>query len=198
MLKLSRIAQSMVKYAMAYILTGSQIAMAEIDPALAQAERFVDAFYSFQPSPLNEMLGQAESSKPEILFYQGWAEGAEYKIVKRNPCTWEREYENPDDENQMRVVCRIKVADNLIKALELDIHVTDVFTLILDGNFITKVSTSSDDPEEFWAARDWVVENRPDLFTSVCKGLFNGGPTPGLCAQAFIEGFAAYRQQKDQ
>lgn len=45
---------------------------------LEASDRFIDAFYSFSPEHLAEMLEFAESSKPLILYYQGWAEGGNY------------------------------------------------------------------------------------------------------------------------
>ena len=42
---------------------------------VAKAETFIDAFYSFDASVLAALLNHAESSKPDILYYQGWAQG---------------------------------------------------------------------------------------------------------------------------
>lgn len=53
---------------------------------LELAENFVDAFYSFNAADLDTALTFAQDSKPTILFYQGWAEGGNYKIVNRTPC----------------------------------------------------------------------------------------------------------------
>jgi hypothetical protein len=53
---------------------------------LRAAEAFVDAFYSFDGDRLRAVLSAAEGSKPHILFYQGWAEGGNYKVLNRMPC----------------------------------------------------------------------------------------------------------------
>src|SRR5688572_3624967 len=59
----------------------------EINEQLATADAFIDAFYSFDPRRLDALLGHAAKSKPAILYYQGWAEGGNYKIKDRKPCT---------------------------------------------------------------------------------------------------------------
>ena len=65
-----------------------------IDPAeqnIATAESFVDAFYSFEQSALRGALKSAEDSFPSILYYQGWAEGGNYTVFNRMPCSNEDE-----------------------------------------------------------------------------------------------------------
>ena len=53
---------------------------------VATAESFIDAFYSYDPDLLRAALSSAEGSAASILFYQGWAEGGNYEVVKRMPC----------------------------------------------------------------------------------------------------------------
>jgi hypothetical protein len=53
------------------------------DRSIAAAEAYVDAFFSFDPDELNAVLASAEESAPKMLFYQGWAKGGNYEVVKR-------------------------------------------------------------------------------------------------------------------
>lgn len=87
---------------------------------LSVAEVFVDAFYSFEPTRLEAALSHASESVPSIIFYQGWAEGGNYEVVNRMPCT---------SANPGRVTCSITVKDDLIGALGIDFNVTDTFDL---------------------------------------------------------------------
>ena len=154
------------------------------DP-LETAEEFVDAFYSYDPAALEDALESAESSQPSILFYQGWAEGANYRVVDRMACT-------PNLED--RVECAITVEDDLIKALNIDFNVTDKFFLSFTDGEIVSVRTSSNDPEAIGQAFEWVFENEPALFEpgGSCDGFFDGGPTPGECAVAVVAGFQQF------
>jgi hypothetical protein len=88
---------------------------------VAVAEAFIDAFYSFDPDPLMVAMTSAEESIPSILFYQGWAEGGNYQIVKRKPC-------RPDQDRT--ISCSITVKDDLIGALGIGFDVTDTFQRI--------------------------------------------------------------------
>lgn len=155
----------------------------DINPNIARAEEFIDVFYSFDRSRLDAVLDHAESSKPDILYYQGWAEGGNYKIVNRGPCA-------PVSENV--VACPITVDDDLINALGLAFDVTDTFELTFSDGEIVSVETSSDDPPEFHAAKDWVMSNRSGLIEIPCKGYFAGGPTPGECCKAVVKGYREF------
>jgi hypothetical protein len=154
-----------------------------VDPKLSKAEEFIDAFYSFDRSRLNALLDQAESSKPDILYYQGWAEGGKYKIVDRKPCT---------SVGENAVACPITVDDDLGNALRFAYEVTDTFKLTFSGGEIIAVETSSDDPPEFYTAQQWIKANRPELIEVPCKGFFAGGPTPGECVKAMVQGFKEF------
>lgn len=50
------------------------------------------------------------------------------------------------------------------------------------------------DPPISQEATLWVVENKPELGEAggPCEGLFDGGPTPGECAEAVIAGFEEF------
>jgi hypothetical protein len=162
---------------------GDRTSTQPADRAIDAAEAFIDAFYSFERGRLEPILAAARESAPEILYYQGWAEGGNYEIVSRAPCKRIR----PET-----VSCSITVKDDLIGALGIDFNVTDTFTLTLLGDTITAVETSSDDPPEYELAEQWVRRQRPELIAEPCQGFFDGGPTPGACVRAMVKGYAEY------
>jgi hypothetical protein len=150
---------------------------------IAKAEEFVDAFYSFDANALANVLDGAASTKPEILHYQGWARGGNCKIMNRKPCM---------PEGADSIACSITVDDDLITALGITSDVTDTFHLTFSGGQVSAVETSSDDPPEFHQAEAWVRGNRPQLFEVPCPGYFAGGPTPGECVKAMVQGFREF------
>ncbi|MEM7101171.1 MAG: hypothetical protein AAF541_23115 [Pseudomonadota bacterium] len=174
----------MANLAAMVLFTFSSPVAADGDVRLRHAEAFIDAFYSFEPTRLQPYLAQAPQAHAKIMYYQGWARGGEYKVVDRQPCQHEADL----------IICRVTVADNLIKALQINMHVTDVFSITMDKMVITKVETSSNDPEAFAIASEWLITQQPQIMQTVCKGLMNGGPTPAQCARAFVAGFKAYIQ----
>jgi hypothetical protein len=153
------------------------------DQFITAAESFVDAFYSFNPEELRAALSTAEDSIPSILFYQGWAEGGNYKVMKRMPCKVD---------NEGIVNCAITVRDDLIGALGIDFNVTDTFHLTFREGQIVSVSNSSNDPHAYYDANEWVEENRPELVAEPCKGFFDGGLTPGDCVRAMVQGYSEF------
>jgi len=150
---------------------------------VARAEAFIDAFYSFDASVLAAILDRAESSRPTILFYQGWAQGGNYKIMNRKPCM-------PTGADS--IACPVTVDDDLINALGITFDVTDTFNLTFSHGEIVAVETSSDDPPEFHNAEMWVRTNRPELIAVPCQGFFASGQTPGACVKAMVQGFKEY------
>jgi len=66
------------------------------------------------------------------------------------------------------------------------LHVT-----VVDGH-IASVTNSSNDPQAYWDAEEWVRENRQELIELPCEGFFDGGPTPGDCVRAMVSGYAEY------
>lgn len=62
---------------------------------------------------------------------------------------------------------------------------------VVDGR-IVGVTNSSNDPQAYWDADEWVRKNRPELIELPCKGYFDGGPTPGDCVRAMVSGHAEY------
>ena len=153
------------------------------DHLIVSAESFVDAFYSFDPDAIRIALATAKDSIPSILFYQGWAEGGNYEVMKRMPC-------KVDSEGTVN--CAITVRDDLIGALGIDFNVTDTFHLAFRDGRIVSVSNSSNDPQAYYDANEWVKENRPELIEESCKGFFDGGLTPGDCVRAMVQGYSEF------
>ncbi|MEL7110443.1 MAG: hypothetical protein AAGL99_14355 [Pseudomonadota bacterium] len=152
------------------------------------SEEMIDAFYSFDAERLSPYLIEAERG-PRILWYQGWAEGGNYKIVKRTPCS---ESESPE-----KVVCPITVEDDPVLALGSDFKVTDTFTISFDNTTIINVETSSNDQPIYYQASAWVRENMPEVMEGPCQGFFDGGPTPGDCARAMADGYGKFAASED-
>ena len=147
------------------------------------ANKFIDTFYSFDRDSLSSILFEANESRPGILFYQKWAECGNYAVLNRADVIVK---------NDTLVVCPVTVRDDLIQALQLELHVTDTFHLgIVDGH-IKSVETSSNDPELFHEARTWVRENLTELVEEPCKRNKEGGPTPCECVKATVKGFAEF------
>ncbi|MDD9888823.1 MAG: hypothetical protein OXU66_01055 [Gammaproteobacteria bacterium] len=158
------------------------------DTRLATSEAFIDAFYAFDQYQLEPFLANAPESFPVIIYYQGWAEGGNYKVLDRRPCVFTA---------ADTVECSITVEDDPILALGIDFKVTDTFTITFNNSEIAAIETSSDDPDIYFIARDWVRENRAELIATPCEGFFNGGPTPGDCARAMASGYAEFAASDD-
>ena len=150
---------------------------------LQTAEGFIDAFYSFDPAQLTPFLAHADDSAPRILYYQGWAEGGNYKVLERAAC-------QPDTPEVLS--CAITVQDDPVLALKTGFNVTDTFALTFEDGHIVSIDTSSNDQPIYYEARKWVVENMPEVMTGPCKDRNNGGKTPGDCARAMTAGYAKY------
>ena len=153
------------------------------NPDVAAAEAFVDAFYSFDSNALLVELSMATESVPTILFYQGWAEGGNYEIIDRMPC---------EAVSETDVNCSITVKDDLIGALGVGVNVTDTFHLTFFNGQVVSVTNSSNDPDIYYDAQEWVEKNYPELIEVPCKGFFDGGPTPGDCVRAMVQGYSAF------
>src|SRR5690349_1327761 len=97
---------------------------------------FIDAFYSFNKDSLASILSDAEKSQPEILYYQKWAECANYKVLDRS---------HYFERNDSVVVFPVTVKDDLMSALAIDFNVTDTFHISIKNGKITSVKTSSND-----------------------------------------------------
>ena len=153
-------------------------------PETIAAERLIDAFYSFDPAELRSAMSDAPASQPQLLYYQGWAEGGNYAVIKRKPCSLGAGNE---------VSCDITVRDDLIVALKTGYWVTDTFHMTVRDGRIVEVRNSSNDPPDFEQALNWLKRERPEVMSGPCKGFFAGGPTPQDCVRAVVAGFAAYR-----
>ncbi len=163
---------------------------------IKKSEKLIDAFYSFNSKRLNSRLAMASSSKPLIIFYQGWAKAGNYKIIKRMPCKKEKtaaERKNKD----LQVSCSITVKDDLMKALDIDFNVTDTFHLSFRNSILYKVTTSSNDLQVFRDAEKWVWSKHPELVSIPCKGYFKGGLTPEDCVTAMIKGYKKFKNSSD-
>ena len=155
---------------------------------ISTAEAFIDAFYSFDRSSLASFLSLAEESIPSIAYYQGWAEGGNYKIVNRRPC----------EEKESNIIrCAITVEDDPMLALGIDFKVTDTFEISFQNGEIKSVETSSDDMQVYYDAGEWVRRELPELVENPCQGFFAGGPTPGDCARAMAEGYRRFAASDD-
>jgi len=149
----------------------------------ALANEFIDAFYSFDGDSLLEMLAYAPESRPDILYYQQWAKCGNYEILERSDCI---------SRNDSQVICPVKVRDDLITALKIDFNVTDTFHITIKEGHIRSVETSSNDPEMYYEAKEWVIQNLPDLIEGPCEGIWEGGPTPCECVKAMVAGYAEF------
>ena len=147
------------------------------------AEQFVDAFYSFDPEPLGNLLAAAGDSKQDMLFYQGWALGGNYIVMNRMPCA-------SVDEDSVR--CSITVQDDLVLALGVDFDVTDTFDITFEDGAISAVETSSNDPDLYHDARDWVWENRREWVEQPCDGSDDTPSDPEQCVTNMLKGYREY------
>jgi hypothetical protein len=173
-----------VLFSLACCTTPAEIASPAVaETNIQKAEFLIDAFYSFDSSRLTPLLESAGDSASSIIYYQGWADGGNYKILDRQPCRLI---------DSDRVQCSITVEDDPMLALGSDFKVTDTFDITFDGNEILSVETSSNDQQIYYDARDWVRANLPELLEIPCEGFFDGGPTPGECAKAMAEGYAEF------
>ena len=152
------------------------------------AEGFIDAFYSFDSTELKSALSSAEESIPSIVYYQGWAEGGNYEVVNRIPC----KVKSVD-----LISCSITVKDDLVGALGIDFNVTDTFELSFSDGRISSVKNSSNDPQIYYDAENWVRRQRSELILEPCRGFFDGGPTPGKCVQAMLQGYIEFAASDD-
>ena len=148
------------------------------------ANKFIDAFYSFNEDSLKLSLSNAEKSHPSILYYQKWAECGNYEVLNRADCV---------EKNDSLVICPVTVKDDLMSALQLDLNVTDTFHIIIKDRKILSVETSSNDPDVYYEAKDWIKQNRPELIEKPCEDAWEGGPTPCECIKGTIQGLAEFK-----
>ncbi len=155
-----------------------------LEQNLVSAENMIDAFYSFDPARLSKFLSHAQSARQSLLYYQGWAEGGNYKVLERKPCAQTKD---------KKISCPVTVQDDPVLALKTGFMVTDTFTLTFEGTNISNVETSSNDQPIYYEARKWVAENMPDVMSGPCRKYFNGGgPSPSDCARAMTNGYRQF------
>lgn len=147
------------------------------------ANEFIDAFYSFDGDTLKSILTHATESQPNILYYQKWAECGNYKVITRNDYIIK---------NDSLILYPITVKDDLIGALELDFNVTDTFHITVVKGQIKSVQTSSNDPDLYYEATEWVKQNRPELIAKPCEGMWAGGTTACECVRVMVAGFREF------
>jgi hypothetical protein len=147
------------------------------------ATQFVDAFYSFNRDSLEAVLSSANDTKHNIFYYQKWAECGNYQVIERGDYI---------EKSDTLVLFPVTVKDDLIGALKLDMHVTDTFHLTIQNGQIRSIKTSSNDPELFHQAREWVGKNRPELFEKDCAVFTGPAATPCECVKGMVKGFAEF------
>jgi hypothetical protein len=180
-----RATKSTATYLFLLLLSGCQTATHNhSEPGnLEVGNRFIDAFYSFNRDTLQELLSSAGNSQPEILYYQKWAECANYTVLDRS-----RFFER----NDSTVIFPVTVKDDLMGALQIDFNVTDTFHISVNNGKIVSVKTSSNDVDEYYKAKEWVTQNRPEWVAVACEGIWADGPTPCECVRGMIRGFEAF------
>jgi hypothetical protein len=143
--------------------------------SISAAEAFIDAFYAWDSVGLSALTSPGRDAD-NVLYYQGWAEAANYVVKERRPCS---------QNDQHEVVCAVTVTDDFGKALGYT--ATDTFTMIVRDGMVTDVSFAGDDPPVFEELFEWLASRRPQVFTGPGKDMFNGGTTPGDCARAVAQ-----------
>lgn len=163
-------------------------AASELAPEVALAETFIDAFYAFDREAMAALVKDAGDAGNRILWYQGWAEGGNYAIVKRGAC----ELLEPGV-----VECPITVDDDPVLALKTGFKVTDTFTLTIQDGRIVDIKTRSNDQPIYYEARKWVEANHPELIEGPCAERGTAAGTPGDCARAMTEGYRRFAASPD-
>ena len=155
-----------------------------ISQRLAVAEQFIDAFYSFSAERLQPLLQHSDDSAKQILRYQAWAKGGNYKVIHRAACRAETEE---------LILCDITVEDDLVLALHTGFNVTDTFHLRFSAAHITQLDTSSNDQPIYYEAKEWVNQHLPKIASGPCAPEAN---TAELCAQAMKLGYQQFYAAK--
>ena len=138
------------------------------------AESFLDAFYTFDQSKLARFLAP-NADADRVLYYQAWAQAANYKVKQRTPCALNV---------SKAIVCAVTVTDDFGQTMGY--VATDTFTMTIQENKVSAISFEGDDPPIFQQLFAWIAENRPEILEGPCKDLFAGGNTPGTCAHAVV------------
>ena len=142
---------------------------------LAIAEKMLDSFYRFDAQSLANLLAEGKDAE-SVLYYQAWAEAANYTIKQRKPCLV-----SEDD----LIVCAVTVFDDFGKTLGYT--ATDTFYLTVESDRVATVSFEGDDPMIFSILYVWMMVFRSELFEHECKDMFEGGKTPAACSRAVVQ-----------
>ena len=150
---------------------------------LRLAELFIDAFYSWDPGRIEQLVIPGDDAK-RALYYQGWAEAAHYAVQTRRPCTFAA------GSATGVIECRITVTDDF--GGTLGYTATDTFTLTVIDNRVTGVAFEGDDPPIFTELQAWIAAERPEVLSGPCNAMFAGGETPAECARAVVSAARAF------
>ena len=170
--------------------TEPDVDAAEPDPLAASkaarrelGEAFVEAFYSFDSGALEALFADGEATA--ALYYQGFAEGGNYRVFDRVPCV-------ASITNEDEVLCPVTVEDDAMMALDTSYKVTDTFRLTVEDDLIVDMGVMTDDPPIIQDAVGWVFSTYPELMDGACSGMWFDGETPGDCSRAIVAGVREY------
>jgi hypothetical protein len=147
---------------------------------LETAEKFVDAFYAFEPAQLSALLGLGQDAD-NALYYQAWAQAAHYVVKDQVPRIVVGD--GLDSEGDAgSAICAITVNGNF--GTTLGYAATDTATLKVQDNKVSAVSFEGDDPLIFSVVYLWMTMLRSDVFEGPCENMFDVGNTSADCARA--------------
>jgi hypothetical protein len=135
------------------------------------AEDFISAFYSWDAAKLKNLMSDGADAIA-VLYYQRWAEAANYQVKTRRPCKVEAN----------EFVCDITVTDDFGSAMGYE--ATDTFRMTVTAYKVSAVTFSGDDPPIFQELFQWITRKHPDILNGPCLNMFAGGETPGDCSRA--------------
>ncbi len=141
---------------------------------LNTAEAFIDAFYSYDQTLLSNKMDAGDEGE-RMIYYQAWAEAANYQVKNRRLCSEENDH----------VVCKITVTDDFGRILGYT--ATDTFTLAIENDLVVSAESQGDDPPIFMELFGWISKNRPEVLTGPCADMFEGGRTPADCARSVVQ-----------
>ncbi len=149
---------------------------------LAVAEMFLDGFYAWEPERL-KALAVAGEHLDQALYYQAWAQAANYRILNRRACK----------EANGAIVCAVTVSDDF--GATLGYTATDTFTLTVRDGKVVAFAAEGDDPFVFAVLFLWMSLFRAEVMAGPCQDMFAGGTTPAACSRAVFASakeFAAF------
>lgn len=149
------------------------------------AEAVIDAFYTFEPDQLSATLHTSADQTARILYYQAWAQAANYEIKTRRTCTLDANIYS----------CRITVTDDFGKTMGYT--ATDTFQLTMQSQQVVGVSFEGDDPPIFDELLGWIQTNRPEVLSGPCLAFFDGGTTPRECSRAVVTSARAFMEVRE-